>query len=95
MPRLGFARASDEALKASAAVMNKQLARLDEHLRGPDYLVGDSLTLADLFLVPIVFWIEKPPEGMAALPANAAFSRWCESMQQRGSYKNTIPSMPG
>ena len=95
LPRLGVTEASDEALAASAETLGRQLDHLDRSLQGSSHLSGDALTLADLFLAPIVFWLEKTPEGQAAIPSRAAFARWYADMQKRDSFQATIPPMPG
>jgi glutathione S-transferase len=51
--------------------------------------------LADLFLAPKVFWLDKTPEGQAALPKYLAVRRWYQAVAARPSFRATVPPMPG
>jgi glutathione S-transferase len=51
------------------------LRRLDEHLDGRTYLVGDSLTLAD---IPLYAYTHVAPEGGFTLEPFAAVRGWLE-----------------
>jgi glutathione S-transferase len=88
-PRGG--RGQDPAVGREAR--DVQLA--DQTLEKTPYLAGEQLTLADLFLAPILFWLEKTPEAQAALPKYDALARWYKAISQRQSFQATIPPMPG
>jgi len=94
LPRFGIIEASDEALQASAEQLNKQFGILDAGLQNATYFAGDALTLADLYLPPILFWLEKTPEGQSALPNYGALGRWYQMIGARESFQATIPPMP-
>ena len=66
LPRLGLVEKPEEAIVEAGKTLEAQLKRTDETLQQRPYLAGDALSLADLFLAPILFWIEKTPEGQAA-----------------------------
>ncbi|QPC89873.1 glutathione S-transferase family protein [Mesorhizobium sp. INR15] len=58
-----------EAVKQAAlAEMDRGFAVLDNALRGRDWLVGDSLSLADIYLVMLVAWHPDPEKARAAWP---------------------------
>lgn len=95
LPRLGVREVSDADIQASAVVLGTQLDRIDAALQQTAYLAGDELTLCDLFLLPLTFWLEVTPEGKAALPKRAALVRWAGAMNERESAKATVPPMPG
>ena len=71
-----------------------QLATFDEAYGTGSYLVGGGLTIADLFLAPILFYLEQMPEGpelCAAAPhVKRAFSVLCD----RPSFSATLPPPP-
>ena len=94
LPRFGFAEANDEAISESAKTMAAQLGRIDATLRDSQYLAGNALTLADLFLLPILYWLQVTPEGKAALPDYAAIGRWNDAVGERESCKATVPPAP-
>ncbi|MGI9451883.1 MAG: glutathione S-transferase family protein [Geminicoccaceae bacterium] len=95
LPRFGIIEKSDAEIAEAAKVLDKQLKRIDDTLSERAYLAGDKLTLADLFLVPILFWLKMTPEGQASLPAYGSLDRWYEGMAERESFKQTVPPMPG
>jgi glutathione S-transferase len=64
-------------------------------LRKSDCLAGDQLTLADLFLTPKAFWLDKTPEGQVALPKYPALRIWYQAIAARPSFQAMVPPMPG
>ena len=71
-----------------------QLAVLDAAYGGRDYLVGDSLSLADLFLAPILFYLRQMPEGPGLFAAAPNLSRGYAAVEARRSFAETIPPPP-
>jgi glutathione S-transferase len=80
-PQLGIP--SDEKVVAHALpkielglqVMERQLARGNEHL------LGSELTLADFFILPSTYAFGLTEEGKAMYPKYPAFCRWRERME--------------
>ncbi|MEL6963197.1 MAG: glutathione S-transferase family protein [Pseudomonadota bacterium] len=95
LPRLGVVEKPVEAIVEAGKTLEAQLKRTDQNLQQHAYLAGDDLTLADLFLIPILFWIKKTPEGQAAFPKVPALSSWYEKIGERPSFKETDPPVPG
>ncbi|MGI9499242.1 MAG: glutathione S-transferase family protein [Geminicoccaceae bacterium] len=95
LPRLGLVEKPEEAIVEAGKTLEAQLKRTDETLQQRPYLAGDALSLADLFLAPILFWIEKTPEGQAALLKFPALNSWYGKIGERKSFKETDPPMPG
>jgi glutathione S-transferase len=60
-----------EAVKEAAiAEMERGLAILDAALEGQDWLIGDRLSLADIYLVMLVAWhpqVEKVPSAWPSI----------------------------
>jgi glutathione S-transferase len=95
LPRFGILEADEAKIRQAAERLETLLQLADQTLEKTPYLVGEQLTLADLFLAPILFWLEKTPEGQAALPKYDALARWYKAISQRQSFQATIPPMPG
>jgi glutathione S-transferase len=68
-PRFGFAEADEAKIKAATEKLERQLKLADDALHKSPYLAGEQLTLADLFLAPIIFWLEKTPEDRRRCPS--------------------------
>jgi len=78
-------------IDASTEVIQKQLAVIDAAYGGRQFLIGESQTLADLFLLPILSYLKEMPEGsrmMAELP-NIGIA-W-SAAAGRDSFKRTAP----
>ena len=63
-----------------------QLGVLDAGYGAHDYLTGDSLGSADLYLAPIPFYVGQIPEGEALLSAVPGVRRGTAAMEARKSF---------
>lgn len=93
--RLGFVPEDAAALAAGAAATERSFAIVESTLGRSPWLAGDSLSLADLMLVPIVDWYRQMPEGEAIRGRFRALERWHAALAARPSFQATIPAMPG
>ena len=55
------------------------------------YIVGNELTLADLFLAPILFYVPMTPEGKELLKNCPAVERWYARIGARPAFAATEP----
>lgn len=86
----------DEALiEAALPKLEHHLGLIEGALAADDYLAGDSLSLADLFLAPILFWVRITPEGQARMGNHPNLGAWWERLAARPSMAATAPEMPG
>jgi glutathione S-transferase len=95
LPRLvypHFGRPVDEAaVSALVPQIEKQCAELERALAPHGFLADTRPTLADFFLVPILFYMQRTPEGEKVLPRFAGLGRWVKVMNERPSVKETVP----
>lgn len=85
-------REPDLAIVAEqAAAMHDQLGVVDEMLCSGRYLAGPDLTLADLFLAPVIYWVDKTPEGREVLDSYPTLRRWFRSLAERPAFRDTTP----
>ena len=64
-----------------------------ERIRGRHtFLAGDHVSLADLYLVPIIFYLKLTPEGELLAP-HKGLAAWWEAMSDRKSVKATAPNL--
>ena len=73
--------------------MKKQFAILETAYGNRDWLVGDKATLADLLLAPIVFYVQRMPEGENVLAPFAGVRRAHAAIAARDSFRATVPPM--
>lgn len=82
----------DEAeVAAAVARLPHCLAELERPLEAAPYLAGDAVTVADLYLLPMMYYLALTPEGAAILPGFPRLLAWLERMNARASAKATLP----
>jgi glutathione S-transferase len=58
------------------------------------YLAGNQYTLADINVLPILFYVNRFPEGSAALKSANNLGAYFERHSARPSFKATVPPPP-
>lgn len=84
----------EDMIAAALPKIEKQLEIIDKTLAKTEFLAGSQLTLADLFMVPIIFYVGLPPEGAKLREKCKSVNRWLETMSARESFKKTAPPAP-
>lgn len=95
LPRLGLAELDEVRIKALQPRLVHQLGVADKALGRNTYLAGDQLTLADLFLAPIIAQVMKTREGGASVPAHRHLVRWMRALMERDSFAASEPALAG
>jgi glutathione S-transferase len=82
----------DEAAVAMAAAnLPAALDELERPLATQPYLTGTTMSLADLYLLPILYYLGLTPEGRTALRSYPALNAWQARMAERPSVQATVP----
>jgi glutathione S-transferase len=71
--------------------MEAHFAVLDRGVAKTGHLVGDAFTLADINLLPILFYVDKLPESRAMLRRSANLDAYYRRHMARASVKETTP----
>ena len=83
-------------IDAALPKMREMFALLDRELGGRAYLAGDTFTLADAFLLPIIHYMRLMPESGELVQASPNVSAWFDRVVARPSGSETVPPpMPG
>jgi glutathione S-transferase len=83
------------AIDTALVKMQQQFPVMDKAVKS-GHLVGDSFTLADINLMPILFYMNKFPESSALLAANPNLKAYFDRHFGRKSVQASIPqSQPG
>ncbi|MBX3502643.1 MAG: glutathione S-transferase family protein [Alphaproteobacteria bacterium] len=92
LPRFGLRPAPEESVRASLAQVAELWRPIEAELAANRYLVGDQPSLADFFLVPIMFYVPEAPE-LAAIAdrSHPSIVRWARDMGGRASVRATDP----
>jgi glutathione S-transferase len=84
------------AIEAALPKMEQHFAVLDRAVAKTGHLVGDTFTLADINLLPILYYMTKMPESSAMLQRSANLRLYFDRHMSRPSAKEaTPPPFPG
>ena len=93
-PMMG--KPTDESvIKAHMPRIEKYLAVTDKELRGRRWMVGEEMTLADMFLAPAIYYVKMTPEGQKLLSGLESLSAWYTNMTTVESFRETAPKLGG
>jgi glutathione S-transferase len=79
------------AIEAALPKMEPQFAMLDRAVAASGHLAGDTFTLADMYLMAILYWARQMPESGAMLAKTAHLPSYYERHQGRPSVAETVP----
>jgi len=79
------------AIDAVVPQVEKEIALLDRAVAKGGFLAGDSFTLADINLLPILFYVRQLPEAAAAFDGATHLGRYYATHATRPSFVRTIP----
>jgi glutathione S-transferase len=82
------------AIGAAAEKMKPQIDVLDRAVSKTGYLAGDSFTLADINILPMLFYVSRFDEGRAMLGAAKNLSGYMERHFARPSFQKSKPPAP-
>ena len=71
--------------------MQKQVDLLDKAVAKTGHLAGSGFTLADINLMPILYYIQRFPKGSGMVQSAKHLSAYFACHSERPSFKATIP----
>jgi glutathione S-transferase len=83
-------KAIDEAVDK----MRTQVDVLDRRVADTGHLAGNGFTLADIDLMPILFYVRQFPEGGELVKGARSLQAYYARHAERPSFKNTMPPPP-
>jgi glutathione S-transferase len=90
-PRL-LGREPDEAAIAAAMPRARLcLAEIDRLMEDDRFLAGNYVSLADLMVVPLLYYFAHVPDGKAPLAEHPKLQNWIKHMETRQSFQVTKP----
>lgn len=89
-PKLGLPVDEEAVRKAlpQARLCLSEIARL--HGEQP-FLAGERISLADLMVVPLLYYLARVPEGEAPLAVHPTLRAWMRRIEDRPSFQVTKP----
>ena len=94
-PRFGIIPGTEESIQASLKRTERVVGIVDKHLAGHRFLAGETVSAADLFLVPIFFYFPEIAELKALAETSPNCGRWARDMAARPSVQATDPQFRG
>ncbi|MGC2411940.1 MAG: glutathione S-transferase family protein [Stellaceae bacterium] len=89
-PRLGLP--VDEAAIAAAVPRTRLCLAEIARLQGDEpFLAGERVSLADLMVIPLLYYFSRLPEGAAPLAECPGLRVWIARMEERQSFQVTKP----
>lgn len=85
----------EEKCRAAKPRAAHALGVIEEALRESEFLAGDRVSLADFFLLPILYYFREMPEGSEVLQDSPRLEDWYARMSMRPSFAATQPPPPG
>lgn len=89
--RFGIAEPDMEAVEEATRYVRRYAGILDAHLAGGQWLVGDSLTIADLAVAVTLPFAEAAHIPLGEFPAVA---RWHDRLMALDAWANPLPARP-
>jgi glutathione S-transferase len=80
------------AIERGAKSLDHELGELEKAYAKNAWIVGAELTLADLFVGPILATLSRFPESQAVLERCPSLRRALEAMKQRDAYQTAQPA---
>ena len=93
LERLVFEQPNETRIAELTPLVRAKLEIFDAHLADRDWLAGEDVTLADLFLAPPMFYVPLLPEKAALTDGLENLSRWYARMGARASFAATAPNL--
>jgi len=91
VPKTADGKPDPNTIEVVTPAVRTQLEILDKAVAATGYLVGDQFTLADINLMPILYYIRQLPEGVASITPETHLGRYYARHAARPSFQRTMP----
>jgi glutathione S-transferase len=90
-PKTGDGKPDRKAIDAVAPAVEDAIDLLDRAVAKAGFLAGDSFTVADINVMPILAYLKNFPESGNAIAAAKSLSAYYDRLAARPSFRNTVP----
>ncbi len=87
-----FVGGKNEAARRAGIEGGRKVIQLAMQSRGSSRFIAGALSLADLYLAPIIFYVSLTPDKGATFDV-AGFAEWWSAIQELPSYRQTQPDL--
>src|SRR5713101_4429635 len=89
-PRLGLP-VDEAAVTAALPWARLCLSEIARLMGDQQFLAGERVSLADLMVIPLLYYFSRLPEGEAPIAEHPALRAWIARMEERQSFQVTKP----
>ena len=83
-------------IEAALPKLEHMLGVLNKAVEPTGHLVGSAITIADIILTPMMFYLRKLPEGSGLIAKLPALSAYCDRHLSGAAFASVAPPpMPG
>jgi len=93
-PKTADGKPDRAAIDGVLPAMQKQIGLLDQAVAKTGYLAAGSFTLADINLLPILYYVQRCPEGGEMVEAAHNLAGYFARHAERPSFKASTPPPP-
>ncbi|MGE0260495.1 MAG: glutathione S-transferase family protein [Alphaproteobacteria bacterium] len=90
-PRLGLP-VDEEAVAEAVPRTRLCLSEFARLMGDQPFMAGERISLADLMVTPLLYYLARVPEGEAPLDENPSLRAWMRRIEDRQSFQVTKPS---
>ncbi len=83
-----------ETIEGTLPNVRRDVEAFERGFDGHPWLAGPSVSLADLFALPIFTYVSNFPEGQELLQGKPNLQRMINELQSRPSFDRTVPAPP-
>ncbi len=91
VPRFLGGTPDEAAIAAALPRAQLCLAEIDRLMAEHRFLAADFVSLADLMVVPLLYYFERVPDGRASMAERPKLQNWIRHMETRQSFQVTKP----
>ena len=82
------------AIETGTPLVAAQIDIVEKALENKTTFTGEQVGIADLFLLPVFYYVGNVPNGMRFLEGKENIGRWWQNMAGRPSFEATLPGPP-
>src|SRR5215813_1413211 len=91
VPRFLGSAPDEGAIAAALPRARLCLSEIDRLMEDHRFLTGDHVSLADLMVIPLLYYFSNVPDGGGAMAAHPKLQHWIHQMEARQSFQVTKP----
>jgi glutathione S-transferase len=91
VPRFLGGTPDEAAIAAALPLAHQCLSEIDRLMEDHRFLASDHVSLADLMVIPLLYYFSKVPDGLAPTAEHPKLQGWIRHMETRQSFQVTIP----